>query len=70
MMILKAGGTEAGWPCGSSLHRLKKRSVYEAEFVNCYQTVLVFLQATQCCSPGLGLGGPLQSINSTELTKY
>jgi len=44
MMILKAGGTEAGWPCRSSLHRLKKRSVYEAEFVNCYQTVLVNLR--------------------------
>ena len=44
MMILKAGGTEAGWPCGSSLNRLKKRSVYEAGFVNCYQTVLVNLK--------------------------
>ena len=44
MMILKSGGTEAGWLCGSSLHRLKELSVYEAEFVNCYQTVLVNLR--------------------------
>lgn len=43
-MIFNAGGTEAGWPCGSPVDRPKEPPVIDAGFVNRYQTVLVTIR--------------------------